>query len=285
MHRKLIAVSFCLAALLACKKKEAPPAPAPAQMQETATQPPAAPPTTPQPTVTLPAGAPIPASGVALWLVADDAKAGGKLASWSNAAVPGMMAIADKPELQPSVMANALHGHSVVRFDGDQNMLMTNIDISPARMPDATVFAVFSSKTDAASPLRKLYGDDDGGYDRAVGLDDRGGGGGKNYTVFSGQGVEGYFALKANETYVTADQFTKSDFSGWVNGKPALQKVTAAWETALPNLYIGGTGTVYHEPWQGDLAEIIAYARVLTDQERMQVEDYLGKKYGVAIAR
>ncbi|HMC22503.1 MAG TPA: hypothetical protein VKL19_11680 [Thermoanaerobaculia bacterium] len=285
MKKKLVVLSLCLIAISACKKKEEPtPPPAPA---ETKTAQSSSAPATPQSGVTLPAGAPIPATGVALWLIADDAKgdAAGKLASWSNGSVPGVTATADKPELQPAVVAKALNGHAVVRFDGDQNMLKTNVDISPAAMPDATVFAVFSSKTDAASPLRKLYGDDDGGYDRAVGLDDRGGGGGKNYTVFSGQGAEGYFALKANETYVTADQFTKSDFSGWVNGKPALQKVTAAWETALPNLYIGGTGTSYHEPWQGDLAEMIVYTRVLTDQERMQVEDYLAKKYAVPITR
>jgi hypothetical protein len=68
-----------------------------------------------------------------------------------------------------------------------------------------------------------------------------------------------------------------------------LDKVAAAWGAnpgeALPNLYIGGTGTVYHEPRQGDLAEIIVYGRVLSDQERMQVEDYLAKKYGVTVAR
>ena len=73
------------------------------------------------------------------------------------------------------------------------------------------------------------------------------------------------------------------------NGKKMLDKVAATWganpEDALPNLYIGGTGTSYHEPWQGDLAEIIVYARMLSDQERMQVEDYLAKKYGVALAR
>lgn len=287
MLRKTIVFALCLAALAACRKKEEPaPPPPPAQAAETATHETAPPPATPQPAVTLAAGAPIPASGVALWLVADDAKpgAGGKLASWNNAALAGVTATADKPELQPAVAANALNGHAIVRFDGEQNMLMTNVDISPARMPEATIFAVFSSKTDAAAPFRKLYGDDNGGFDRAAGLDDRGGEG-KNYTVFTGNGDAAYFALKANETYVTADQFTTSDFSGWVNGKPALQKVAAAWADALPNLFIGGTGTVYHEPWQGDLAEMIVYARVLTDQERMQVEDYLGKKYGVAIAR
>ncbi len=281
MKKQWIVLSLCLFAIAACKKKEeAPPVPV-------ATETTAAPRTSPspQPAVTLPAGAPIPANGVALWLTADEAKPGAddKLTSWSNAAVPGVTATADKPQSQPAVVANALNGHAVVRFDGEQNLLVTNVDISPARMPEATVFAVFSSKTAERSPLRKLYGDDDGGYDRAAGLDDRGGE--MNYTLFSGNGVAGYFMLKADERYVTADQFTRSDFSGWVNGKPALQKVPASWGEASPNLYIGGTGTSFQEPWQGDLAEVIVYARVLTDQERMQVEDYLGKKYGVAVTR
>lgn len=87
-----------------------------------------------------------------MWLVADDARPGadGKLASWSNASVAGVTATAGKPELQPSVVKNALNGHAVVRFDGVNNILMTNIDMSPARMPEATVFAVFSSRTDAS---------------------------------------------------------------------------------------------------------------------------------------
>ncbi len=281
--KKMFVLPLLLLAAVSCKKTEAPPPqPPPAATETHATTTTAAP--QPQGTVTLPAGSPIPAAGVALWLAGDDAKpAGGKLASWSNAALANVTATADKPELQPEVVANALNGHAIVRFDGANNMMMTSVDMSPARMPEATVIAVFNSKTDTKVPFRKLYGNDNGGYDRAVGLDDRGGE--KNYTVFTGRGVEGYFDLKPGETYVTVDQYTKSDFSGWVNGKPALTKVGAAWEEALPNLYLGGTGTSYHEPWQGDLAEIIVYARVLTDQERAQVEDYLAKKYGVTITR
>ena len=181
----------------------------------------------PQPTVTLAAGAPIPAQGVALWLAADDAQPG-KLASWTNSAVAGVSATAAKPEEQPEVVAKALNGHNVVRFDGDQNMLMTNVDISPARMPEATIFAVFNSKTEAKEPLRKLYGDDNGGYDRAAGLDGRAE---KNYTVFTGNGVSGYFDLKANETYLTADQFT--------NSTPAAPEVTSFFPTSGP--HAGGT--------------------------------------------
>src|SRR5438309_633260 len=90
MHRKLIPLALCLVALAACKKKEEP-APAPAPAAETAAHETAPPPKTPQPTVTLAGGAPIPAQGVALWLVADDAQPG-KLAAWTNSAVGGVTA-------------------------------------------------------------------------------------------------------------------------------------------------------------------------------------------------
>jgi hypothetical protein len=50
-------------------------------------------------------------------------------------------------------------------------------------------------------------------------------------------------------------------------------------------MYLGGTGTVFSEYWSGDLAEIIVYARKLSDAERVQVEDYLAQKYGVVMTR
>jgi chemotaxis protein CheY-P-specific phosphatase CheC len=284
MKKSLTVLTVCWLVLSACRKKEevaAPPS-APALAKKVVTANPEPPP---------PAGTPhsepwsIPPRGVVLWLVGNDAKAeyGGGLASWSNPYLPGVTAVADRTEMKPAVVQDAMNGHAAVRFDGLSNMMQTNIDISPAQMPVATVFVAFNSKTDAASPLRKLYGDDDGGYDRAVGLDNRAGS--KNFAVFTGSGVEGEFVLKANEPYVIADEYTKTEFSSWVNGKETLQKINASWGSALPNMYIGGTGPVNHEPWQGDIAEVVVYSRRLSELERMQVEDYLAKKYGVALKR
>ncbi|MGZ5493796.1 MAG: hypothetical protein ACXW3E_10125 [Thermoanaerobaculia bacterium] len=277
MSRKL-AISLLLLASVACKKTETAAPPTPVDTAATQSV------STASPFADLPKGAPIPGQGVALWLIADDVKpaAGGKLASWSNPQVPIAVAIAEKLELQPAIVANAINGHAVVRFDGWQNMMQTNIDIGPGRMPEATIIAVFNSKTESPA-LRKLYGDDNGGYDRAVGLDNRGGD--KNYVVFAGKGVTGYFNLKAHENYITSDQYTMATFNGWVNGAAVQKDVPAEWGDALPNLYIGGTGTVYNEPWMGDLAEIIVYARLLTEKERIQVEDYLAAKYLVVVAR
>jgi hypothetical protein len=166
-------------------------------------------------------------------------------------------------------------------------MLMTSIDISPSRMPQGTVITVFRSKTADKSPLRKVYGDDNGDYDRAIGLDNRAED--KNFTLFSGSGVQGYFNLEADKPYIVVDEYSPKEFSGWVNGNPALTKLAASWgekpEDSLPNMYIGGTGTSYSEYWNGDIAEVIVYGRLLTDAERTEVEDYLAKKYGVALTR
>jgi hypothetical protein len=276
--RRMTVFSLLLLAFVACRKTETAAPPAPIDTAATQSV------STASPYADLPKGAPIPGHGVALWLIADDLKvaSGSKVASWSNPHVPIAAAVADKPELQPAIVANAINGHAVVRFDGWQNMMQTNVDISPGRMPDATIIAVFNSKTNA-NALRKLYGDDNGGYDRAVGLDNRGSD--KNYVVFTGKGVTGYFNLKAHENYITSDQYMKTTFNGWLNGAPVLKDVPAEWGDALPNFYIGGTGTVFNEPWMGDLAEIIVYARVLTEKERIQVEDYLAAKYLVTIAR
>jgi hypothetical protein len=287
MKKRLVPFAL-LAALIACKKQETAPAPPPepapkAETTTTAAPPPAA----PQAATTLAAGAPIPANGVLLWLAGDDALAsanGGKVQSWKNAQVPNGSASAVRLDGMPAAVANAINSHAAVRFDGTNQMLVSAIDIGPERMPEGTIITVFNSKTPDPAPLRKVYGDDNGGYDRAAGLDNRGEA--KNYTVFTGNGVTGYFQLEANKNYITVDEFSTNAFSGWVNGKSALSKVAADWaKEALPNMYIGGTGTSYEEYWNGDIAEVIVYGRVLTDAERAQVEDYLAKKYAITLDR
>ena len=290
MKRALIPSALLLVLISGCGRKKEEPVPVAETAATTQTEPaPPAAPTPPQPqaTVTLAAGAPVPATGVALWLVADDAKsgAGGNLTAWTNAQIAGL-AVEAEPDAWPSLVPNALNGHAVVRFDGENDMLKTNVDLSPQRMPEATVFAVFSSATADTAPLRKLYGNDNGGYDRAVGLDNRGGDPAKNFCAFTGSGgVTPLFAIKENEVHIGADQFTTTDFSNWLDGVATVSKSPAAWEESLPNLYVGNTGTSYSEHWKGDLAEMLVYARTLTDAERIQVEDYLAKKYGLTLAR
>lgn len=285
--RRVVGIALTLA-LFGCDKQEET-APPPQPVTQTKQAPAPAPVVQPQTAATLPAGSPIPANGVLLWLNGDDAltsATNGKVQTWQNAAVPNVTAKSAKPEQSPAAAANALNGHATVQFDGTDQMLMTSIDISPSRMPEGTVITVFRSKTADKSPLRKVYGDDNGGYDRAVGLDDRGD---KNFTLFTGSGVQGYFNLEVDKPYIVVDEYSPKEFSGWVDGYTALSKIEGSWgdkpEDALPNMYLGGTGTSYSEYWNGDIAEVIVYDRKLTDAERTQVEDYLAKKYGITLTR
>src|SRR5438067_1231703 len=147
------------------------------------------------------------------------------------------------------------------------------------------VFAA-CKQPDAPSPPRKLYGADDGGYDRAAGLDDRAEG--TNYTVFGGGGgVVGIFKLAANTPYLTVDSYDqpKKLLNVWVNGAPAKQNQQIDHGASLDKFYIGGSGTVYHEAWLGNVAEMLVYRRILTDDERKKVEDYLAAKYGLKLTR
>ncbi|HEV7921512.1 MAG TPA: hypothetical protein VGR02_12060 [Thermoanaerobaculia bacterium] len=232
------------------------------------------------------AGAEVPTNGLSLWLRADALVTTGPentVTMWKSP--NNMQATQTAAGRQPRLYPNAINGHAAVRFDGDDDMLEANLNIDPAVVPDATVIAVFNSRVAESSPLRKLYGQDDGDYDRAAGLDDRASEG-KNYAVFAGgAGVVGEFTLAANTTYLTVDGWGAKTFNGWVNGKKMLDNREASNQHGLPHLYIGGTGTVFSEPWAGDVAEMLVYSRALTDAERMSIEDYLSKKYGIALDR
>jgi hypothetical protein len=288
---KRIAILAALFALAACHK----PAETPATSSTAPAAPPAAKTTTtapaakyaPPPDVSV-ANAPVPTGGLSLWLRADagvTAGAGGKVSAWTAEGSP-VKATANTAEKQPTLAQNAIGGKPAIHFDGGTQILEANLNIDPAASPELTVISVFTSEVDAPTPLRKLYGADDGSYDRAAGLDDRAEG--TNYTVFGGgAGVVGIFKLAPNTPYLTVDSYdqTKKKLNVWVNGAPAKQDQDIDHGAGLDNFYIGGTGTVYHEPWQGNVAEMLVYRRVLSDDERKKVEDYLAAKYGLKLNR
>jgi len=290
---KRTAILAALLVLAACRKPEAPattssattptPPPAAAQTDTTGTKAAYVPP----PDVNV-ANAPVPTNGLSLWLRADagvTAAADGKVSAWANEGST-VKATAGLPEMRPRLVQNAIGGKPAIHFDGGTNILEVNLDIDPAASPQLTVISVFTSETDAPVPLRKLYGADDGGYDRAAGLDNRADP--LNYTIFGGSAdAVGIFKLAANTPYLTVDSYdqTKKMLNVWVNGAAAKQNQKIDHGASLDKFYIGGSGTVYHEPWLGNVAEMLVYRRILTDDERKKVEDYLAAKYGLKLTR
>ena len=217
-----------------------------------------------------------------LWLRADSVSGapGSPVVGWPASIGPD--AVQSNPAHQPTL--SALRGRAAIRFDGEDDVLEANLNINPSAHPRLTIVAVFSSDVDAGRPLRKLYGADDGGYDRAVGLDDRAQNG-RNYTLFGGEAVGdvGYFDLSSGGSYLTVDQFDVGVFDGWVSGRHVLQNQSTDHRDGLPTFFIGGTGTVFSEPWKGTIAELLAFDGVLSDSQREALEDFLGRKYTLVI--
>jgi len=217
-----------------------------------------------------------------LWLRGDTVSGapGSPVAGWQASVGPD--AVQSDPAHQPTV--SALRGREAIRFDGVDDVLESDLNINPSAHPRLTIVAVFSSDVDAMTPLRKLYGADDGGYDRAVGLDNRAQNG-RNYTVFGGDGPDdvGYFDLSAGGSYLTVDQFGVGVFNGWVSGRHVLQDQPTNHGDGLSTFFVGGTGTVFSEPWKGTIAELLAFDGVLMDSQREALEDFLGRKYTLVI--
>lgn len=289
MNRTIVCF-LVIAAAFGCQKKEAPAPAAPAPetapgVATTATTATAATPTGTFADVKLDS-APVPTAGLQLWLRGDYGvtAAEGKVTSWAIEGSP-LKAEAKDPAEQPSIVAKAINGKPAIRFDGDHNMLEVPMSIDAEAAPELTVISVWSSATADKNPLRKLYGADDGGYDRAAGIDDRASDS-SNYTVFAGSGgVVGIFTFAPNTTNLTIENYANKKLNTWVNGAAAKSNIDAEYDHMPDHLYIGGTGHSYTESWKGDIAEMLIYKRTLTDDERKKIEDYLGTKYGVKITR
>jgi hypothetical protein len=289
MKRMIVVLALAAALASACKKKEEPaPAapPPPVTTSSVATTTTAAPPTATVPDVAA-ANAPVPTNGLELWLRGDygvTADASGKVTSWAVEGSPLKGGVKDPTE-SPSLVAAAINGKPAVRFDGEHNVLEVPMNIGAVASPELTVISLWSSATAEKSPLRKLYGSDDGGYDRAAGIDDRAADG-SNYTVFAGNGgVAGIFTFAANTPELTIENYANKKLNTWVNGAAAKANIDAEYGQMLDTFFIGSTGRVYHEQWKGDLAEMFVYKRSLTDDERKKVEDYLAGKYGLKLLR
>ena len=290
MNRTIACLLVAAVVAFGCQKKEAPApaAPAPETAPSVAT-------TSTTTTVATPTGtfadvkldsAPVPVTGLQLWLRADYGVTAteGKVTSWAVEGSPLKAEAKDEAE-SPSLVAKAINDKPALRFDGDHNMLEVPMSIDAEAAPELTVISVWSSATADKNPLRKLYGADDGGYDRAAGIDDRASDS-SNYTVFAGSGgVAGIFTFAANTTNLTIENYANKKLNSWVNGAAAKSKIGAEYDHMPDHLYIGGTGHSYTESWKGDVAEMLIYKRTLTDDERKKIEDYLGAKYGVKITR
>ena len=247
-------------------------------------------PVAPAPPPVLAPPAELPVGGLVLLLDAGNAALeeidGGEVTTWRDASGQNHDAVTVSGQA-PTLVTGTLGGDAVLRFDGLDDYL--NL---PSGFTDftngLTLFVVARPTGVQAGSKLMLLGN--GAGQANVGFGRNGGGDGLQYFTTDGGGNYGWFGTDAALTTHEAALYTVAQDGGAANAS-----VTA---TVSKNGAAVGSGSVYVPPlatrasnylgrsywagdgyFQGDVAEVILYDRVLSTAEQDAVRAYLAEKY------
>lgn len=194
------------------------------------------------------------------------------VSSWPDAVVGGVAAVQATASQQPTLKTNILNGHKVVRFDG----AVTNADHILATYPSTlaqptTVFLVGQTAVDGVA--RKFF--------------DSPGTTGRNILEMTVGGLWNGFS-GTNRTFGTAD--ANWNIHTLVFGANSVARVNGLNKslagsfgtTGCDGLDIGNRGT-NNLGTKGDIARILVFNRALSNDEIVHVQNYLSKRYAIAI--
>ena len=201
---------------------------------------------------------------------------------------------------QPAIIANALNGRQVRRFDGINDQLY-NSNVGVSCQSNFTIFA--AHKYNSLNRVRE-------GWQMVCGL----GLDGTQTTTAAGQlllqrilgsgNIIGGHNAGIATTNVSVDTTSTSGLliprvsmirrSGGTNGLNGAVSVksntvfangTQTWTTsaASSSLQIGGNQQTATDFFNGDVAEVIVFNRAVTDAERNIISNYLSRKYAIPV--
>ena len=244
-------------------------------------------PTGPTPTASeTPLFSPARVAGLALWLDAGGIEAasdGAAVAMWPDLSGRAHDAVQPAPDSQPQYRASALNGAAAVRFDGTNDSLSIDAALVSGKQkrtvlivgrPDIVGSRGFIDLGNAATPGAAFMITPE-------------------YAVSTGSGqrmwVPGASTTVPAITTIRLNGSSTANLAAWVNGKrlKVAGSKTARINTAGGVTIGGGTagsgkGT---RAFAGDIAEILVYDRGLSTRERVQLEEYLSRKYAIALMR
>ncbi|MFK7926070.1 MAG: lamin tail domain-containing protein [Bacteroidia bacterium] len=221
--------------------------------------------------------------GLQLWLQADiDTADGSSIASWADNSGLGYTATQTNLAKQGIYKDDQINGHAVIRFDGANDWYKIN-QIATTLSDSATVFVLFKPSTQSGDGYylsshfggsnRLKFGhrsngeliyDDDvpslqiGDFKEKTSL--------TSFSIFPDLKVQGYVNGTAGQAWN----------GGFIS--------TGADRASLGQEFDGsGNDNQTSNHWAGDLAELIVYDRILSIEERQQMESYLAIKYGLSI--
>jgi hypothetical protein len=214
----------------------------------------------------------------ALWLSDTGSSAG----TWPDISGNGRDATQGTTANQPAIIANALNGRQVRRFDGSDFMNTSGFELASvsafsvvkltsAPAVAASVFCMGSTSNQARDCLLYFSSSSQTAIQRS------------NGTTFPTAVVSG----NLNQFRVIGGTYNQTNLIAYNNGL-AGSPVSASPSTT-PNRS-GSIGVVRQNPANnafaiiGDIAEILVYPTALSDSNRRNVEIYLSNKWGIALS-
>lgn len=222
------------------------------------------------------------AENIQLWLKADAGLSSTSVAQWLDQSGNGMDATQSAASSQPSQQLAGINFNPAVEFDGSNDRLVTQLSINANTKPELTVLSVYQPDKDAAGAV---WGEDNGGWDRFI-IDGNWANGGINNLVSNGSGGNKdipnlYVPYQNTLATIVYDQATSFGSQVYVNGLIARRFTANQSGTSNP-MMIGAIGK---DRWNfdGKIAEVIVYDKILSTIERNKAESYLGLKYGLTL--
>ncbi|MES2678120.1 MAG: prepilin-type N-terminal cleavage/methylation domain-containing protein [Pseudomonadota bacterium] len=213
---------------------------------------------------------------------------GGTVSNWYNLGVnqPSTYnATQSNNNKRPTYATNAINGLPALKFISTSTQYMSVVDGFDNEAETVTVFLVWQPNFIANSvemdPLEKWAGS--GGYPYVLRSSTT------FYAFISYDGSTGYgpasttFRSFGTPHLISARKIRKGAMQLWVNGTSEGGTATdgGTSEANNVNMFIGCRGNITLCV-NGYIGEIIIFDRALTDQERQDVETYLGKKWAIS---
>jgi|GEM_PF-1166172 len=245
------------------------------------------------PSTSSPAPSEIPAAGLRLWVRADvgvTASASGAVTAWADQSGSNNNAVQATESRAPKLVANALNGKPVLRFDGVDDYL----DVAQAQSLAITgdISSFFVVKFDDFATYRAVWGKTAGPAGNLPAPTDY-------YTVpntgvprlYRGNGTSTSLGFVDAAKGLTAATYLIAGFAQegtnlthYLAGQPnGSGRLTATLGDGGKALKIGSRED-FVTKMKGDIAELVIYDRALPDAERNQVVDYLKNKYGLGVS-
>lgn len=233
----------------------------------------------------LPTAKPIQASqvmkhGVTLHLRASDGveiDSNQQVMRWKDLSGSSHDASQSDPDRRAVLVADAVHGHPAVRFDGRRRFMEIAGQVLTSQQ--FTIFAVVRDAGDKGH--RTLFSNWNGAAGNSV------------TSIFYGLTTDSAVRLSddfagigrvssAREPFLLTGLNASSDAAVFQNLNQLARKNSPLAARNLATAYVlGQQGNIDGEYWNGDLAELIVFDRQLTDAERIAVSQELSNRYGL----